>query len=1010
VLRVRVESRLGNTLTHLTSAQAVQFSVVRNAPGAVKLTVPRGTADGEILAALNSGYLAVPVPYAPGEEFYLFDDDQDTDTDEGGPVRPMEVAGRGILADLASARVYPMNHVPGEPVAGYRVPGFDFADATPGTIMTTLIARAQERGAIPRFTVGFTADHDSAGTPWPYVYTKSVPSGVDLLKVLTELTDGAWCDARMYGLRLDLYVPDSLAVDRPQAIMRTGKNVTTGPRKRSRANVRTVMLTSGDDKDVVESVDAAAVAKYGRREAFDTRSGIPDPAVVQELSDTALADLVSESETFTLAWIPQPGDPVAGLDFREGDWIRWDGRRLSTTALEPLRVNNIAWDYADPDLPVVSCELADQWIEASIARKRRLDALTQGSASPWAMPKINPLTDAVGPQNVDSLTATATVVFASTPAGGPPEAQPVVNVSWPAVTRNSDGTLYDDHRGYFVSYAVPANQSVWSAEDEVVAGPITITGLPWNTTVAVRIRVEDVHGNSSDFTYAVSVLTWQAYTAPAKPSLPAVSTKLGRVWVTWDGKTSTASSYAAPFAGVEVHTSSTPNFSPNDSTRIDFMAIAGTVVIPPASYSQPTYVKLVPIDTLNQRGTPSDQVSVTAAQLVSAEIADGSVTTAKLADLAVISAKIVSGAVNNAKIASMSAGAILAGTISSTITAVGRLRTAVSGGRVEVGGDGMAAYNASNQRTVYIQSTGDATFAGTITAALFTGTMQMNALSVTDQMMGLYPFPYSIYSGGGVMMDSGTGNSPEYAFLGAAAYAGSQSEDYTRGSVMQSEGVDVYGSGGSYGARRHASIEASFYSSASQVRIKTLTANANSTENPRRLSPLYPTHKMMGGSNPQLALATTNYLTKTDPVFGAGTSYWQTYNYLRVVGGAFECWTDNVDLTDTGATYFTPSGNPPGTIPLRAASFPTQSGSAVKEGIRDPIDSALEVILSNPAMLWRYRDGNVHEHIGPLADGLPDYLVEHLDDGRLFLDVGSEFGALWQACGELDALLTAAGV
>lgn len=92
-------------------------------------------------------------------------------------------------------------------------------------------------------------------------------------------------------------------------------------------------------------------------------------------------------------------------------------------------------------------------------------------------------------------------------------------------------------------------------------------------------------------------------------------------------------------------------------------------------------------------------------------------------------------------------------------------------------------------------------------------------------------------------------------------------------------------------------------------------------------------------------------------------------------------------------------------IPVRASSFPVGSSREVKEDIGPITFDAIEVIRHAAALRWRYRASFATEdieHIGPMAEDLPDQLV-HVADGVKSVDLLTLVGVLWEAVSTLSA-------
>lgn len=95
-------------------------------------------------------------------------------------------------------------------------------------------------------------------------------------------------------------------------------------------------------------------------------------------------------------------------------------------------------------------------------------------------------------------------------------------------------------------------------------------------------------------------------------------------------------------------------------------------------------------------------------------------------------------------------------------------------------------------------------------------------------------------------------------------------------------------------------------------------------------------------------------------------------------------------------------------LAIRASAFTVSSDPDVKTKPTDPPD-ALSIIAAAPAKEWRYlTDEDDVRRIGPMADTLPDWLVQaDTQDGTLGIDQARMVGVLWRAVEQLSERLAA---
>jgi hypothetical protein len=969
-VQVRPYDRSGNRLAPTTLPAGLPWSkcervITFNAEGSINTDVPASLIDA--LALGPEVYLRIAVDGVEQSDWYMLDDDGDDPAAAEGTARPITTGGRGVMAVLDWAQVYPQGYTPGGAIAGLDMI-YEFANATPGKIMYDLITAAKARGCFPQLTMNFTATTDSSGAAWPQdkLYSLTYQVGTTLLTVLHNMLDAGWCDAEMVGFQLNLYAPNTaLAGDHPQTVVRLGREVQQAPRQRTRRAIVSAMLGGGDEGALVEVVDNTALALYGRREGYEGRGGITDIGVLTSVTQTSLGRQTDVSETITVALDPATAPALP----RPGHYIRYDQRRLSSTQLEPMRIQSIAWAYGDS--PTLSVELNDLWMDRDVLLKRRLDALTNGSGSNERVPTAAPpvTNDGIAPKAPSGITVTPFIYYPtrySTIQGLAPQA--AASLTWPPVSQNSDNSPFNDFGHYAISVLeVDRPGATWSADRSSQTNAAQWSGFTFAENVQFRVAAVDQDGNRSAWTYSATTPLTAAAGAIPQPSDPAVTTRLGQVFVHWDGLTHAGIVPDRWIVGVEVHTSTDPAFVPNDATKRDVLGSIGDSVIPGLSLGTQQYVRLVCIDFNGTRGLASAAIGVTPTALVTADMLDGAVGSAKLADLAVTTAKIADLSINDAKIVSVDAGKITTGTLFADVLLSGSIQTASGGARVALKSDGFTAYNSTGSVTVRIDTAGNASFAGTITAAQITGylrsvgsggtqvTMRPDAIQTPDA--GLAP---GLTFTTGISGETAGGSLHSYSEV----YSGTKRWMHTmmRSPTVSGAGysfvrASIVGQPGGYSAPTYVPSEVAlgFGDGSTIVAVHNMTSTHDATTSSPGWS--------FRGNGTSAGLRSLN-------------------NNLDVV---------NVD----GSAWAT----------VRASAFTVQSGSAVKEGIRpaDDVD-AVAVIRDNPAMLWRYlpefaTDGRLR--LGPLADGLPDFVRQVDDEGRHWLDQASVGGLLWRAVGQL---------
>lgn len=713
-VHLRVLSPSGNLLGLLPYPADLKTQAEHNGAGALTFTYPRN-APGAGLLSGDDPRISLVIDGVEQPERYLLEDDGDDPADDAGEARPVQVGCRGALALLERAVIYPVGHTPGQAVHGLDA-HFPFVNATPGAVLATLLQRAQARSALPEITWDFTSATDSAGRPWPTTYTVQYDAGGDLLKTVTSITGAGWADVRMEGYRLRAYVPDTAcATDHPGIVLYLGRDVLKGPRQRSRRSVRSHLLASGDSGNLAEVVNPTAAARYGRREAFDGRGGITDAATLAELARVTLGGMGAASEGFTIELDPAATQHRPGTDYRPGDYIRYDQRRTDPTTLEPLRVRTIATTYDAAGQPSSSLELNDLFVEQRIRVQRQLDALTNGSAtaSRTPLPPLGDRNDTVAPKAPDAVLLGS---WAYMDRDGQQHA--ALAVSWPAVTQNADGTVYDDAGAYLVSYLLPGlptggRDAQWSPEQTVHGTIAHYDQLPAGQRVQARVRTVDASGNSSTWRLSQEIILASDTTPPPVPSKPVVTSLIGALRAVWDGRGSAGEEMPADFAELEVHASTAAGFTPSAATIVDRLAGAAGAPITGLPYGTTYYVKFVARDRAGNASQPSAEAAAAPTVVIRSDLADQIIGTAQLADATIIGAKIALATIQDANIGTVSASKLTVGKLNADVTVSARIKTADTGARVELNSAGIEAWNANGVKTVSVSATtGDVRIVG----------------------------------------------------------------------------------------------------------------------------------------------------------------------------------------------------------------------------------------------------------------------------------------------------------
>ena len=560
-----INPRDGSDLGTLVGAEGITEQVELNREGALRFTYPT---DGINAHLLNQDQALVAVVDHEGQSTDWFALEEDT-SNQAEPNPTITVGCRGALALLEYAIVYPQAHQTGQTGGSFSgaTPSIAYTDKTAGYIMLNLIQRATARSALPWMAVNFTATTDSAGQPWAGTHSQTFKAGQDLYAIITSLADNGLFDIRMTDRTLNLYRPDEqLNRDLPQAVIRSGREAEAADRKRSRRTVFSHILGVGDEGASYEAGDADVAGRFGRREGYDGHGGITDQAALGQLVKKTLSSTAGLKEGFSLTYsldgnLSRDGvlfmPPVPGVDFRIGDRVRYDQRRIDDTTLEPLRVRAITRSWAAQGERKCTLSLNDTFVESQVGVQRRIRAIVGNSISTEPPPQPPDVVDATIPATPKGAEGTTEAYLR--PDG---THRATVTLTWQAVTLNTNGTPLLDFGEYRVAWRVPVLDQRWSGELATTAETITISDLLPDQYFEARIRALDRGGRwSGQYLYATLHLGADTV-APPRPTAPDVTARLGVVKVEWDGRGDGDVTMPADLAGVDVHMSTAGDFTP----------------------------------------------------------------------------------------------------------------------------------------------------------------------------------------------------------------------------------------------------------------------------------------------------------------------------------------------------------------------------------------------------------------------------------------------------------------
>lgn len=585
-------------------------------PGTVRITYPSNGKNFDLLG--DDVEIAVLMNGTEVTELRcIIESSEGNDASEAGEGQTWVFTARTMLGLLDRAVVYPRDW----PVAN--PPVHAFVSATPGEILGELLTRAQNRGAIQELTWGFTDTHDSAGILWAEdTLDISFDSGTKYSQVVQNLVDNGLIEVRTNGRILGVYnkdgLGDDLSVGENPLRFTKGRDISESPRKSSTRELATTALVAGDN-NVMAETSSPSEATWGRRESYYSQQGIISSGMLQFIGGIYL-DTVSRpiQEVTHALFFDGEGNPVPIDDFQVGDWTLSDVGH----GWERFRVKQWVVDIANSGAISGSVVLNDLIAERIEKLNRKLESIGSGITGVGSSEQKD---DGKSPAQVTGVGLGSDYYLQN----GEPRA--VVTASWSAVTTNADGSDITDLDGYRVRWRYTAEAN-WHMSQTVSNTDLVafFDNINPNTGVEVEVAAFDRYNRQGDWSDPVSITTAKDEGAPERPSAPVVTSVVGTLRLVWDGKDHAGNPMAADLAGVEVHVGPNGVFTPDSTTLKDYLLGPGpiAVTVTGLTYGQEYWVRLVAVDTSDNKSDGSDETATSHAvmrQVVNLEIGSGQV-------------------------------------------------------------------------------------------------------------------------------------------------------------------------------------------------------------------------------------------------------------------------------------------------------------------------------------------------------------------------------------------------
>lgn len=532
-----------------------------------------------------------------------------------------------------------------------------FSGVSPGTVMATLMLRAQARGVATDITYStFTATSDSNGAAWDTTVTANYsPVTTTYAQVLDELVERGACEWDITGAhQLRLFKPGTRGLDRTvgatPTVLRRGRNLTEVPTKVSSRETGTDLWVAGGEGLFQLRFDASARAVKGRQdEVAYSANNVTDVGALNAVATTQLGAVTVGAREVTHGILFGAGDPLPLTGFHVGDYVYsnpGDSSAVAGGGNERLRIAQWSLSRSTAGEYTGTISLNDLFDEQLVRIARRLARLQSGSTVVGTSTSSPGVDDGKVPAAPVGLVASSVAYQLATGAA----TFSAVTVSWSAVTTNSDGTAIFDLSGYRVQFAYSgaggSNFREVTGEQGTTGTTFTFSDVNPGVGILIRVAAFDTFGNQGAWSTPLAHTTTKDLTAPPVPSTPTARNFLRQLIVEWDGLGSAGEVMPLDFSHVEVHASTASNFTPTSATLFERLFAKGGVVYDPGSYTGAFFFKLISVDLTGNKSVASAQATATPSRAVANDIGDLIITAAKLADQQPLGPKIASAQIS----------------------------------------------------------------------------------------------------------------------------------------------------------------------------------------------------------------------------------------------------------------------------------------------------------------------------------------------------------------------------
>lgn len=208
-----------------------------------------------------------------------------------------------------------------------------FIDTTPGNIVGTLFTEAKERGELLPLGVGFTAEEDSFGNPWPTVSREYSPS-TSLRTVISNMLESGLAEFWMHGgvLHMSLIGEWDKTYRQTVTPLPYIRDLTpdSSPETIAYSDLISRVLLIGDEGYTREKwlQPDPNLMPFGGRTMVLEAGGVSTDVDADRMIDRALIEGGGAVRTYTRDWTYAGDQSPMGLlpfrDFNPGDWLDCD--------------------------------------------------------------------------------------------------------------------------------------------------------------------------------------------------------------------------------------------------------------------------------------------------------------------------------------------------------------------------------------------------------------------------------------------------------------------------------------------------------------------------------------------------------------------------------------------------------------------------------------------------------------------------------------------------------------